>query len=52
MLKSQRKAAEEAEKANQISIEEFLEVEVRALLLHGDGWYIDSGESATNWART
>lgn len=29
MLKSQRKAAEEAEKANQISLEEFLEVEVR-----------------------
>ena len=33
MLKSQRKAAEEAEKANQISIEEFLEVEV------GNAWY-------------
>ena len=30
MLRSQRKAAEEAEKANQISLEEFLEVEVRA----------------------
>ena len=29
MLKSQRKAAEDAEKANQISLEEFLEVEVR-----------------------
>lgn len=29
MLKSQRKAAEEAEKANQISLEELLEVEVR-----------------------
>jgi hypothetical protein len=28
MLKSQRKAAEEAAKANIISIEEFLEVEV------------------------
>ncbi len=31
MLKSQRKAAEEAEKANTISLEEFLEVEVRLL---------------------
>ena len=30
MLKSQRKAMEEAEKANQISLEEFLEVEVRS----------------------
>jgi hypothetical protein len=29
VLKSQRKALEEAEKANQISLEEFLEVEVR-----------------------
>lgn len=28
MLKSQRKALEEAEKANTISLEEFLEVEV------------------------
>lgn len=28
MLKSQRKALEDAEKANQISLEEFLEVEV------------------------
>lgn len=29
VLKSQKKAMEEAEKANQISLEEFLEVEVR-----------------------
>jgi hypothetical protein len=29
VLKSQKKALEEAEKANQISLEEFLEVEVR-----------------------
>lgn len=32
MLKSQRKAAEDAEKANTISLEEFLEVEVRPRL--------------------
>jgi hypothetical protein len=31
VLKSQKKAMEEAEKANQISLEEFLEVEVRPL---------------------
>jgi hypothetical protein len=30
VLKSQRKALEDAEKANTISLEEFLEVEVRA----------------------
>jgi hypothetical protein len=29
VLRSQKKALEEAEKANQISLEEFLEVEVR-----------------------
>lgn len=33
MLKSQRKAAADAEKANTISLEEFLEVEVRRVLL-------------------
>ena len=32
VLKSQKKAAEEAAKANTISLEEFLEVEVRKLL--------------------
>ena len=36
MLKSQRKAAEEAEKANQISLEEFLEVEVCYMSIHMD----------------
>ena len=36
VLKSQRKALEDAEKANQISLEEFLEVEVRALALCGN----------------
>ena len=35
MLKSQRKAAEEAEKANTISLEEFLEVEVGYPLVAG-----------------
>lgn len=30
-LKSQRKAEEDAEKANTISLEEFIEVEVRAI---------------------
>ena len=33
MLKSQRKALEDAEKANQISLEEFLEVEVILLFI-------------------
>lgn len=33
VLKSQRKAAEEAAKANEISLEDFLEVEVRLLAL-------------------
>jgi hypothetical protein len=33
VLKSQKKAMEEAAKANEISLEEFLEVEVCALLL-------------------
>jgi hypothetical protein len=33
VLRSQKKAMEEAEKANQISLEEFLEVEVRPVLI-------------------
>jgi len=33
VLKSQKKAMEEAEKANQISLEEFLEVEVRPIFI-------------------
>ena len=48
MLKSQRKAAEEAEKANQISLEEFLEVEVLNYFLSGLSWFAHSSRSGTS----
>jgi hypothetical protein len=48
MLKSQRKAAAEAEKANTISLEEFLEVEVRILGLWETMPWFKSLDSAIN----
>ena len=62
VLKSQKKALEEAEKANQISLEEFLEVEVRPFFFRVTStaqWHLTSlslppgsERSATNWDRT
>jgi hypothetical protein len=53
MLKSQRKAAEDAEKANVISLEEFLEVEVRSCLINSHPVLeLNDVNSDINWART
>lgn len=49
MLKSQRKAAEEAEKANQISLEEFLEVERHKL---GPNLTPVTPETFAKWKKT
>lgn len=53
VLKSEKKAREEAEKANTISLEEFLETEVRILLLNFLDLNKFSGSTSdTNWGRT
>lgn len=52
MLKSQRKALEEAEKANTISLEEFLEVEVSIPASSHATCPAHDNASGTNWAPT